>query len=70
VVTPESDALQIAHKSLAVLEEIPLYARIDMVRYNGEFHIMELELTEPHLFLPDKPGSAAMFAEKIRQKLC
>ena len=41
----------------------PLYARVDMIRDDaGEPVVLELELTEPSLFLAHAPGSAQRFA--------
>ena len=35
----------------------PPYARVDGVVVNGRFLLMELELIEPYLFLPQSPGA-------------
>lgn len=48
---------------LATLAGPWLYARVDGVRAGGRFLLMELELTEPSLFLDE--ASAARFAEAI-----
>jgi glutathione synthase/RimK-type ligase-like ATP-grasp enzyme len=42
-----------------------LYARVDGVEAGGTFTLMELELTEPSLFLESDPGAPARFAEAI-----
>lgn len=34
-----------------------LYARVDGLMIGGEFHLMELELIEPYLFLDTSPGA-------------
>lgn len=47
-----------------------LYARVDLVPgLDGEPLIIELELTEPNLYLRHAPGSAARFAEAIAARL-
>lgn len=54
-----------------ILERLPfpgplLYARIDLVRDQcGQPHVLELELTEPTLFLRHDPESANRFATRI-----
>ncbi|MFO7680581.1 MAG: hypothetical protein R6X34_11065, partial [Chloroflexota bacterium] len=48
---------------------VSLYARVDGVVVNGRFVLMELELIEPALFLSLAAGSAARFAQKIKQTI-
>jgi O-ureido-D-serine cyclo-ligase len=46
--------------------DAPLYARIDMIHGNdGSPVVLELELTEPSLFLARAPGSAARLAQAV-----
>lgn len=55
-------------QAAAVLDTIRyplLYARVDGVLHEGRFHVMELELTEPSLFMLAHPPSAEHFAEAI-----
>ena len=48
----------------------PLYARVDLVPGNdGEPIVLELEVTEPALFLGFKEGAAAKFADAIIARL-
>lgn len=61
----EESWIRAAERVLIALEDVPLYARVDMVRDNEELLLMELELIEPNLFLSQCPGSAAVFAEKL-----
>jgi glutathione synthase/RimK-type ligase-like ATP-grasp enzyme len=52
----------------AVVRQIPgpwLYARVDGVETGGTFTLMELELTEPSLFLGSDPEAPSRFAEAI-----
>jgi hypothetical protein len=45
----------------------PLYARIDLVHDgDGRPVVLELELTEPSLFLPQAPAAAQAFAHAVR----
>ncbi|MBV9839702.1 MAG: hypothetical protein JO156_16415 [Solirubrobacterales bacterium] len=47
-----------------------LYARVDLVAGpRGEPQLLELELTEPSLFLSHAAGAAARFAERIAERL-
>ncbi len=49
-----------------VLDHIPstlLYARVDGINIKEQFHLMELELTEPYLFFEKKEGSAQKFVK-------
>ena len=48
---PSADDLAAAKSVLAALDEIPFYARVDMIRgNNGYLLLMELELIEPYLY--------------------
>jgi glutathione synthase/RimK-type ligase-like ATP-grasp enzyme len=63
-------ARALAERALRVAGEIPLYARVDMVRdASGQFCIMELELIEPSLFLHSSPDGGASFACAVRALL-
>ena len=46
-----------------------LYARVDLVETASGPQLMELELIEPYLYLPDQPGSAAALAAAIIRRL-
>jgi glutathione synthase/RimK-type ligase-like ATP-grasp enzyme len=60
----------LAERALTAVGEIPLYARVDMVRdAAGQFCIMELELIEPSLFLHSSPDGGASFACAVRAVL-
>jgi glutathione synthase/RimK-type ligase-like ATP-grasp enzyme len=64
-VTASRDLRAFADSVVAALPESPLYARIDVVRYNGQPVIMEVELIEPVLFLSLVQGSVERFADAI-----
>lgn len=50
-ITPSEDDLEDAKVILDILREIPLYARVDMLRGDdGRLLLMELELIEPYLY--------------------
>ena len=51
---------------LKVIKNLPipcLYSRIDVVRYNNQFLLMEVELIEPSLYFNMNPKSATRFAK-------
>ena len=58
--TPEADELIVAQRVLAALPfGALLYARVDLIRdAAGAPCVLELELTEPSLFVGYAPGSA------------
>jgi glutathione synthase/RimK-type ligase-like ATP-grasp enzyme len=50
-ITPDSKMLASAQALVASVAKDSLYARVDGVVIDGVFHLMELELIEPYLFL-------------------
>lgn len=55
-----------AKKVVAAIEPMPLYARVDMVRFEpNEFVVMELELIEPSLYLRMDPDAPVRFATAL-----
>jgi glutathione synthase/RimK-type ligase-like ATP-grasp enzyme len=59
-----------ARKVLEVMDEIPLYARVDMVRGDaGHLLLMELEVIEPYFYPKDGPGVGAMLGKALRKRL-
>ncbi len=62
----EVDLARAAVAAMPIEERPPLYARVDMVPdADGRPMIMELELTEPSLFMVTAPETARGFAEAI-----
>ncbi len=62
--TPELRAT--AESILSLLEETPLYARVDLVREgSNSFALMELELIEPSLYLRMDADAPSRFAQAI-----
>lgn len=67
---PDDDQFALAERILAALPQTLLYARVDLVRMpDGEPVLMELELTEPYLFLPDELAAPGLFAETLAEML-
>lgn len=62
---PTAEELQLGDHVLAALPfATPLYARVDLIRSDGGAPcLLEVELTEPSLFLTHAPGTAARFAQ-------
>ncbi len=62
--------INFGYKVLATLPETPLYARVDIVG-DGQQQILllELELTEPSLYLSMAEGSANLFADALVKRL-
>jgi glutathione synthase/RimK-type ligase-like ATP-grasp enzyme len=54
---------------LAVLPEMPLYARIDGVMRGGALIVIEVEVLEPALFMEFDPPSAERFAAATAKRL-
>jgi glutathione synthase/RimK-type ligase-like ATP-grasp enzyme len=65
VVDPDPDELDVARRALAACPGPLLYARIDLVRGDDGPLVMEVELTEPSLYLVEVPEAAETFAEAI-----
>ena len=65
---PPAHVLQSAMRILQAVEPT-LYARVDGVVEDNQFHLMELELIEPALFLSSHPEAASKFADAIAEKL-
>ena len=56
----------------AILKAVGLdtaYARVDVVRRNGGFHLMELEILEPELFFRFRPEAMGRFARAVRKRM-
>jgi len=69
-ITPEARDMAAAQEVFSVLEEAPLYARVDMARgSDGALVLMELELIEPFLFPVDGPQIGAMLAKGVKRRL-
>jgi len=63
LLTPTTDMLEIAEKTLRALPEVPLYARIDLVYSREGFAVIEVELIEPSLYFNMDPLAAKRFVD-------
>lgn len=69
-ITPGANDLADAKAILAILEQTPLYARVDMLRGDdGQLLLMELELIEPYLYPLEGETLGPMMADAIQAKL-
>ncbi|KCZ48834.1 RimK family alpha-L-glutamate ligase [Hyphomonas sp. CY54-11-8] len=69
-VDPSTDDLSDASAIITMLDEAPLYARVDMVRGDdGRLVLMELEAIEPYLYPVEGPRLGDMIAEAVRKRL-
>ncbi|GAB5536354.1 MAG: ATP-grasp domain protein [Rubricoccaceae bacterium] len=67
-VEPEPSLLEATDLALAAVTEIAgplLYARADLVRWDGGWAVMEMELIEPSLYFAHGEGSAEHFARAL-----
>ncbi len=62
-VDPHPKLLQISEKVIEALPDTSLYARIDLVRTDNGFVVMEIELIEPSLYFNMDPDSPKRFAD-------
>lgn len=68
--SPTATDLETAAGVLALLDERPLYARVDMIRdESGSLLLMELELIEPYLYPEQGPELGALLASAIDRRL-
>ena len=68
-IQPSKKFIDQAQEIINSIKEPLLYARLDAIEVNGSLQIMELELTEPHLFLEEAPETAITFADAIVQSI-
>ncbi len=71
-VTPDASLLDAANTCMLAIQSVhtmPLYARLDLVKFNGEFCLMEAELIEPSLYFNMDAQSPKRFANAIKARL-
>ena len=64
-IEPPAELIAQAERVVKAVKGELLYARVDGVAVNGEFHLMELEVLEPDLFLGHSPGAPERFARAV-----
>lgn len=68
-ITPEAELVSQAQRTLQAIDEMPLYARVDFVRFEQSFALMEAELIEPSLYFNMDNDSASRFAKAFADKM-
>lgn len=67
---PDRHQVELANRTLAQLDEPPLYARVDLVNdLDGNPALIELELIEPNLYLSTHPASVEELADAVLAQL-
>ena len=66
---PSQKLIDTAAHIMAMEQEDLLYARVDGVKVNGEFYLMEIELIEPDLFTAFDEKSSENFAVALNKLL-
>jgi glutathione synthase/RimK-type ligase-like ATP-grasp enzyme len=66
VFEPEIEAQKIGDQVMSHLPDFSLYARVDLVKYQNQWLLMELEAIEPELFLPLDPQASVRLAKAIQ----
>jgi glutathione synthase/RimK-type ligase-like ATP-grasp enzyme len=66
---PSPAVLESAQAALEAAGPPPVYARVDGVVVNGRFLLMELELIEPYLFLPEFPEATDKLAAAVARRV-
>lgn len=67
-IEPEAELLKQAEITLNAIGEMPMYARVDFVRYKNSFALMEAELIEPSLYFNMDSESAQRFSDAFVAK--
>ncbi len=62
-IQPSPALMQAAENAMQTLPEKVLYARIDLVEFQGDYHLMEIELIEPSLYFNLDKNAAPRFAQ-------
>lgn len=69
----DPEAALLAARTVAVCTELLgselVYARIDLMRHDGELVVSEVEITEPGLYLDHVPANADLFADVLAARL-
>jgi glutathione synthase/RimK-type ligase-like ATP-grasp enzyme len=67
--TPSAGEIASATEIIKSVGLDTVYARVDAVRWRGEYHLMELEILEPELFFRFSQGGMDRFAAAVRARL-
>lgn len=62
-------AEQILKTVTAIIDENPLYVRVDTIRRDNELRVMEIELIEPYLYLQTSQDASDRFALSLKSRI-
>lgn len=65
---PDENLLHFADTLMSKINDDLLYARVDVVPYEGGYALMELELIEPSLYFRTHPDAARNFKKALYEK--
>ncbi len=68
-IEPSAGLVELATRVCTVLPAAPLYARIDIVSLDGQWHVMEVEVTEPSMWLHLAPDTTRLLTDAIAARL-
>lgn len=68
-ISPEPAMLATAVELVKTFCQDSLYVRVDGVWRGGKFHLMELEMIEPYLFLTEVPGAQERYKDALAERL-
>jgi len=69
IIDPKPEMLESCQKLMETYAPNSLYGRVDGVEINGVFHLMELELIEPYLFLALSDQAIPNYKAALNQRL-
>jgi glutathione synthase/RimK-type ligase-like ATP-grasp enzyme len=69
VIDPNPELLEACQKLVDEFASESLYVRVDGVVINGQFHLMELEMIEPYLFLGLADQAIPNYKNALRERL-
>jgi hypothetical protein len=69
LVEPSASLAELATRVCTILPTAALYARVDTVAIGGNWHVMEVEATEPSLWLDLAPGTTRLLVDAIGARL-
>lgn len=69
VVEPSAKMMNTAKSIIEDFAPNSLYTRVDGVEIDGEFHLMELELIEPYLFLSSQQKAISNYKNALKKRL-
>jgi glutathione synthase/RimK-type ligase-like ATP-grasp enzyme len=69
VIDPKPEMLESCQKLMDTFAPNTLYGRVDGVEIDGVFHLMELELIEPYLFLALTEAAIPNYKTALKERL-